>query len=438
MTPTLLKKGSDSAKSVCAWSMYDWAISGFQTTVIGAILPIFFRQIACISLPDKHIGTVMWGGISAIAMAAVAIISLILGPISDYSAVKKRFLGLFTGLGILFTCGIAMTGPGDWLWLASIFILASIAASGSEIFYDSLLPHITTPNHLDRVSSRGYAMGYLGGGLLLAINIIMINILPRTEISPGNTVPLSAMQISFFSVALWWGVFSLPLFRHVSEPQGKARKWPGHQIFTISTQRLRNTLRDIRNYQSAFLFLLAFWFYNDGIGTVIKMATAYGDEIGIDMNDLIGAFLLVQFIGVPCTFLFGRLSKKIGTKHSILIGLSVYAGISIGGFFMQKAIHFWILAGCVGLVQGGTQALSRSLYARLIPKDKSAEFFGFFAISGKFAGIAGPVIFALTSQIFKNSRYGVLSLLFFFLAGGALLIGVPENNKKPLPKNHVA
>jgi len=410
--------------------MYDWAISGFQTTVVGAILPIFFRQIACHSLPENHMATAMWGGISAIAMAAVAILSLIFGPVSDYGNVKKRFLGLFAGLGILFTSSIAMTGPGNWLWVALLFVLASISAAGSEIFYNALLPHITLPNRMDQISARGYAMGYLGGGLLLAVNILMVNMLPQTEIAPGKAVPLTGMQLSFISVAIWWGLFSIPLFQHVSEPRGATQGWPGRKAVSVSIRRLRHTFHDIRQYRSAFLLLLAFWFYSDGIGTVIKMATAYGDEIGIGMNDLIGAFLLVQFIGIPCTLFFGRLSKKIGAKYSILIGLSIYACISIGGFFMQTAIHFWILAGCVGLVQGGTQALSRSLYARLIPKEKSAEFFGFFAISGKFAGIAGPALFALTSHLFKNSRYGILCLLVFFLVGGGLLMRVPEHDDK--------
>ena len=412
-------------RAVQAWCLYDWAISGFQTTIVGAILPIFFRRVACFSFTENHIATSMWGYLSAIAMLGVAAISLLLGPVSDYGRLKKRMLGIFTGTGVVFTVAIAASGPGQWLWLSLVFIAASIAASGSEVFYDSLLPYVASHQQLNQVSARGYATGYMGGGLLLAVNIVLINILPTTEID-GAPVPLLGMQLSFFTVALWWGLFAIPLFLQVREST-QPPSWPGRDIFRISVRRLRDTFHDIRRYRAAFTLLLAFWFYNDGIGTVIIMATAYGDEIGIGINDLIGAFLLVQFIGIPCTLLFGKLSDRIGARTSILTGLLIYIGISIGGFFMQNALHFWILAGCVGLVQGGTQALSRSLYAGMIPKKKSAEFFSFYNISGKFAGIAGPALFALFSQLFRNSRYGILSLIFFFIAGGILLIRVPED-----------
>jgi UMF1 family MFS transporter len=411
-------------RAIQAWCLYDWAISGFQTTIVGAILPIYFRQVSCFTLAKNHFATSIWGFLSALAMLGVAVVSLILGPVSDYTGLKKRMLGTFTAIGIVFTAAIAFLGPGQWVWLSLVFVIASIAAAGSEVFYDSLLPYVAAPNQLNRISARGYATGYLGGGLLLAINVALIISLPKTEIA-GKTIPLLGMQLSFFSVAIWWGLFSIPLFLQVRE-SAQCISWPGRDVLGISIRRLRNTFKDIRRYRTAFMLLLAFWFYNDGIGTVIKMATAYGDEIGIGMNDLIGAFLMVQFIGIPCTLLFGKLSDRIGAKSSILIGLTVYLGISIGGFFMQKAIHFWILAGLVGLVQGGTQALSRSLYAAMIPKKKSAEFFSFFTISGKFAGIIGPALFALVSQFFHNSRYSILSLIFFFIAGGVILIKVPE------------
>jgi UMF1 family MFS transporter len=416
-------------RAVQAWCLYDWAISGFQTTIVGAILPIYFRQVSCFTLTENHIATSIWGFLSALAMLGVAVVSLILGPVSDYGGLKKRMLGTFTVIGIVFTVAIAFSGPGQWIWLSLVFVIASIAAAGSEVFYDSLLPYVAAPNQLNRISARGYATGYLGSGLLLAINVALIISLPKTEIA-GKTIPLLGMQVSFFSVAIWWGLFSIPLFLQVQD-SAKPIAWPGRDVLGISIRRLRNTFKDIRRYKTVFMLLLAFWFYNDGIGTVIKMATAYGDEIGIGMNDLIGAFLMVQFIGIPCTLLFGKLSDRIGAKSSILIGLMVYIGISIGGFFMQKAIHFWILAGLVGLVQGGTQALSRSLYAAMIPKEKSAEFFSFFNISGKFAGIIGPAMFALVSQFFHNSRYSILSLIFFFIAGGVLLTKVPEPRSTP-------
>ncbi|HDQ46443.1 MAG TPA: MFS transporter, partial [bacterium] len=223
----------------------------------------------------------------------------------------------------------------------------------------------------------------------------------------------------------WWGLFSIPLFRHVPEPAGQGKP-AASSIFRESLIRLKETFSDIRRYRPAFLFILAFWFYNDGIGTIIKMATVYGSEIGIGTLDLVGALLLTQFVGIPCSLLFGRIAGRVGAKRAILAGIGVYGLISLGGFLMASALHFWILAFVVGLVQGGTQALSRSYYAVLIPKDKSAEFFSFYNISGKFAGILGPALFGLINQLSGNSRLGILSLLFFFITGGILLWRVPD------------
>ena len=434
---------------------------------MAAILPIYFRNVAAVVLSeaDRSVATAIWGYTTAAAMLLVAFLSLTLGPYSDAAGKKKPFLGLFILLGTLSTMALTCTGAGDWLWVALLFICGNIGFAGGEVFYDALLPHLAPREELDRISTRAYAMGYIGGGILLAINIGMIFWLPKTTlVSGGAPVPLLGMQLSFLSVGLWWGAFSIPLFRHIPEPvptrpppvtknaeiqsmqdlqagqdpvsfrtHGNTRVWtdnPPSSLLNTSLTRLSSTFHEIRSYKSVFLFLLAFWFYNDGIGTIIKMATIFGSEIGIGTLDLIGALLLTQFVGIPCSFGFGRLAARIGAKRGILLGIGVYLVITVCAYFMTNAVHFWILAAAVGVVQGGTQGLSRSYYAAIIPKEKSAEFFSFYNISGKFAGVLGPAIFAFTTQLFQNSRLGILSLVVFFILGGWLLIRVPEGREE--------
>lgn len=417
----------DSRKIINAWCLYDWANSAFATTVMAAVLPVYFRNVSASGLEGHgtHLATSVWGYTTSFAMLLVAVLSLLLGPVADYGSSKKRFLAVFAAVGIAFSSLLAATGFGDWIQVAVFFTLAEIGFAVGEVFYDAMLPHIVGPGRIDAVSMRGYALGYLGGGLLLGLNILMIWFLPKT-VPPGGgeAVPLTGMRLSFLTVGLWWGLFSIPLFRRVPEIGGENRRLRGLNPVRLSIGRLRSTFSRIRAYRPLFLFILAFWFYNDGIGTIIKMATAYGDEIGIGTLDLIGALLLTQFVGIPCSLAFGRLAARIGAKRSILIGLAAYIGITIGGVFMTRAAHFWILAGMVGVVQGGTQGLSRSLFGSMVPKDRSAEFFGFYNISGKFAGILGPAVFGLAGQIGGTSRAGILSLVAFFAIGAVLLTRV--------------
>jgi len=424
-----------SSKIINAWCLYDWANSAFATTIMAAVLPIFFREVATVHLDSSqhHLATSLWGYTASAAMLFVSVISLLFGPVSDYAASKKKFLTYFIMLGVISTALLTFTGFGSWKMVSLLFIFGNVGFAGSEIFYNSLLPHISPPDKIDKISTRGYAFGYIGGGLLLSFNIAIIWLLPTTTLSWDHAeIPVLGMQLSFLSVAIWWGIFSLPILRHVPEPPGPTATLSDMNPFKVAFKRLRNTFRHIKKYKQLFLFLIAFWLYNDGIGTIIKMATAYGNEIGIGTLDLVGALLLVQIIGVPCSFAFGRLAGIISTKKAIFLGLLVYVLLTIGAFFMTRAIHFWILAFMVGLVQGGTQGLSRSLYGSMVPLKKSAEFFSFYNISGKFAGIAGPAVFALTSQLFKSSRYGIISLIFFFIAGAVLLIwvDVDEGRKK--------
>lgn len=408
-------------KIINAWSMYDWANSAFVTTVMAAILPIYYANIASPSLTPNQ-STTYWAYTTAIGLLLVALVSPILGVLADFRGHKKRYLTYFVVVGITATSLMYFltSDSGDWLFASILFIVGNIGFAGANVFYDSLLPHIAKKDDIDQVSTRGYALGYLGGGILLAINLAMI------MLGPDHLAELMT-RISLASVAVWWLLFSIPLWRNVPEPPHKKPEGEiDSNLVKTGFKHLLETFKEIRKYGDLFKFLVAFWLYNDGIGTIIKMATKYGDEIGIGRNDLIGALLMVQFVGIPFSFAFGWLAKKIGTKKSIFLSLSVYTLISIGGYFMNTALHFWILGFAVALVQGGSQALSRSLYGRMVPKAQSAEFFSFYSVSGKFAGIAGPAVFGFVNQIMGNSRLAIVSLIIFFISGALLLTRVDE------------
>jgi len=401
--------------------MYDWANSAFATTVMAAFLPIFYSQVAASQL-SGNVATAYWGYTTAIALAIVAVISPVLGAIADYMGAKKRFLAVFMGFGVTSTALLWFIGDGDWLLASLIFIVANVGFAGANVFYEALLPSVAGEDDLDRVSTAGYALGYFGGGVLLALNAAWY-LSPETF---GFTDGGQAVRASFVSAGLWWALFSIPLFRTVPEPEARLRKreTAGLSPVRVGFSRVAATLREIRGHPDLFLFLLAFLVYNDGVGTIIKMATIYGAEVGIETPHLIGALLLVQFVGVPFTLAFGHFATRVSAKSGIYVCLIVYTGISVLGFLMSEAWHFWALAVCVAMVQGGVQGLSRSVYASMIPVGRSTEFFGFYSVSSKFAGIAGPLLFAVVGQSMGTSRWGILSLIVFFVVGAALLKGV--------------
>jgi UMF1 family MFS transporter len=350
---------------------------------------------------------------TTIALAIAALLSPILGAIADRAPVKKRFLLVFSVTGVVATAAMATVGQGDWLWGLVLFGIANIAANGAFVFYDALLPHVARPDEVDRVSTAGYALGYFGGGLLLAT---------LGTIGLDST---SAVHVAFLVTAVWWALFSIPLFRTVREPTLPAdRRVSGVGALRAAFSDLRHTYRELRRYPQAALMLLAFLIYNDGIGTIYRTATLYGAELGLEAKSLITALVVVQFVGIPATFLFGAIAGVIGTRRAILAGLAVYVVVSIYGYFLDSTTDFFILAVLVGLVQGGTQALSRSLFASMIPRDRSSEFFGLFAVFEKFAGIVGPAIFAAAQTIFGSSRPAILSIIAFFVLGGFLLTKV--------------
>ena len=303
---------------------------------------------------------------------------------------------------------------------SALFIVANIGFAGANVFYESLLPSVARDDEFDQVSTAGFAIGYVGGGILLAVNAVWF-------LSPGSfgfADGSEAVRASFVSVAVWWALFSLPLFRREPPPKLVHGEALGLNPVRVGFSRVRETLKEIRGHRDLFLFLLAFLVYNDGVGTIIKMASIYGAEVGIETPHLIGALLLVQFVGVPFTFGFGRLAARVSAKTAIYVCLAVYTMISVFGFFMTTAWQFWALALAVGMVQGGVQGLSRSVFASMIPAGRSTEFFGFYSVSSKFAGIAGPLMFAVVGQSTGTSRWGILSLVLFFVAGFALLTRV--------------
>ncbi len=403
-------------KWVYSWALYDWANSAFATTVIAAVLPTYYGTVAASNLPP-NIATSYWGYSTTIAMLLLVFFAPFLGALADYKRAKLKFLVGSVVVGVSFTAMLFFVTEGNWLMASVFYILGRIGWSGANIFYDSLLPHIAKDHEINQVSTLGYAAGYLGGGILLSLNLIMI-LSPQTFGIPDAQL---GTRLSFLTVACWWAIFSIPLLKNVPEPIVQNTPRSEGNSFLIAARRLVKTFREIRKFRQAFLFLIAFWFYNDGIGTIIVMAVMFGTEIGIGQEHLIGAILAVQLIGVPFTILFGKLAVKMTVKRAIYLGLIVYTFISIGGYFMQSALHFWILAIAVGMVQGGTQALSRSLFGLMTPKKKSAEFFGFFDVSQKFSGILGPALFAIIAQLSGSSRLSIITLIIFFIGGMYML-----------------
>ena len=424
--PSLLARLGLDRPELRAWAMFDWATSAVQTTVMVAVFPIYFVKVAGAGLPEGG-ATQRLATANSVALVIIAVLSPVLGAVSDYSAAKKRFTAGFMILGAIATAALWTVHTGDIERASWLFVLVLVGAAGCFVFYESLLPHIAGPHEIDRVSTAGYALGYVGGGLLLALNLAWIQKpdwfgLPA---GPGLSEAQATLpaRLAFVSVAIWWIVFSLPLFRTVPEPPARIEsdERRGQNPILVAFVRLFETFRELRGYRQAFLMLLAFLIYNDGIQTIIKMATAYGTEIGIGQSALIGAILVVQFVGIPCSFLFGTVAGRIGAKRALFLGLLAYTAISVLGYYMRTATHFYVLAGLVGMVQGGTQALSRSLFASMIPPHKSGEFFGFFSIFEKFAGIFGPLIFAGTIAATGSSRNAILSVIGFFAVGAAIL-----------------
>ena len=410
-----------------AWALYDCANSAAVTSVLTAIFPIYFVSVAAGDLPPA-LATQRYALATTASLVIVAVLAPFLGAIADVRPVKKRMLAAFMALGASGCAALFFVGRGDWLSATALLVLVNVGLNGSFVFYDALLPHVAREDELDRVSAAGYAIGYAGGGLLLALQLALIlrpgllGLPSGPEATPAQaTFPA---RLAFVTTAIWWVGFSIPLLRRVPEPKVP----PGPHgaaaplSFLATLSRLRGTFRTLSRHRQAALMLIAFLLYNDGIGTIMRMAAAFGTEIGLDSGPLIAAILLVQFVGIPFSFLFGSIAGKVGAKRAVLAGLVVYTGIAVLAYFTRTVAHFFALAVLVAIVQGGTQALSRSLFASLVPRHLSGEFFAFFGVADKFAGIFGPAVFAATIAVTGSSRAAVLSVIAFFAVGALLLL----------------
>jgi UMF1 family MFS transporter len=418
MAKTATLRGVLKRKPVVGWALYDWANSAFATTVMAGFFPVFYSAITQeISAEDSSL---YFNLTLAAASILIAISAPILGAVSDRGGSRKKFLIFFASLGILMSGALAWVHAGHWWMGLVLYGLGTVGFSGANVFYDSMLVDVAEEGELDLVSALGYSSGYIGGGLLFLVNVLMVQ-------KPdwfGLSGPGDAVKWSFISVALWWGVFTIPLVRWVEETPTEDQASPMRALREGLSQ-LVATFKELRNFKVLLLFLVAYWIYIDGVNTVIKTAVFFGDRIlGLDQAALITALLLTQFVAFPAALAFGALGQRIGPKPAILMGIAVYlAALVYAWQFLTDEGDFYLLAVAIGLVQGGVQSLSRSLYARLVPPSKTAEFFGFFNMVGKFATIFGPILMGLTPKLIPGAteRDGIVSLSLLFLVGGFLL-----------------
>jgi len=419
-------------KAIFGWAMYDWANSAFATTVMAGFFPIFFKQFWSIGA-DPTLSTARLGLANSLAGIAVALCAPVLGAIADKGSSRKKFLLFFAFMGVVMTVSLHTVSKGNWTAAVLLYVFATIGFAGGNIFYDALIVAVAPEKKMDVVSALGFSLGYLGGGVLFALNVWM-TLSPATF---GFSGPGEAVQFSFLTVGIWWAAFSIPLFLFVKEPAGTK---PASGLNTVQAgfKELTDTFRKVRRLKTLFLFLLAYWLYIDGVDTIIRMAVDYGISIGLESNDLIVALLITQFVGFPSAIGFGFLGNRIGAKRAIFAAIAVYLFVTLWAPFMETSREFYIMAMTVGLVQGGIQALSRSFYARIIPSEKSAEYFGFYNMIGKFSTIIGPGFMGCVGLLIKSmgyssntaSRISITAVSLFFIAGGILLFFVNQEKAR--------
>ena len=406
-------------KRTFSWALYDWANSAYATIVMAVFFQLLFSNY-WFTEPGGN-STTPLGIANAVGSLVIVVLAPILGAIADRGGLKKHFLFFFTTIGVLFTCALYFVHAGEWMLALTIFVLGGIGFAGANVFYDAMIVDVSSSEKFDIISAVGYALGYLGGGVVLVIAILFY---AKKEWFGFNN-ETQAQLASFILTGVWWAVFSIPLFLAVKEQRTRHQESVataiGHGLKQIS-----QTFREIRNLKTVFLFLAAYWLYIDGVDTIIRMATDYGKRLGFDDANLILALLITQFVGFPAAILYGKFGEQFGTKRALLLAVVIYIGVTIYGYTMDNVREFYILAITVGLVQGGIQSLSRSLYARIIPSNKSAEFFGFYNMLGKLAAVLGPLLMAIVSQLTGSPRLSILSIIILFIAGGALLMFVDE------------
>jgi len=427
-------------KAVWGWAIYDWANSAFATAVMAGFFPIFFKEYWSYGA-DVNMSTARLGLGNSIAGIIVALMAPVLGAIADKGSVKKKFLIFFAYLGVLMTAALFLVQKGDWGWAIFVYVMGIIGFSGANIFYDSLLPSVADEDKIDYISGLGYAIGYLGGGLLFLVTVSMTLLPEKFGLSDAET----AVRYAFILVASWWGLFTIFTILWVQEEQTATTPPRGVSFIADGFRQLIGTFKKIRHLRTVLLFLVAYWFYIDGVDTIIRMAVDYGMSIGFSSNDLIVALLITQFVGFPSALVFGKLGQRWSVRKSIFIAIGIYIFITIWGTMMTTQQDFYILAIIVGLVQGGIQALSRSYYSRLIPKNQAAEYYGFYNMMGKFATILGPVLMGIVGLIARRvlmppsptpeqivhvgqlaSRWGISSISLLFIIGAILFFFVDE------------
>ncbi|MGJ7919004.1 MFS transporter [Neobacillus sp. LXY-4] len=408
-----------------SWMFYDWATSAYSIIISTAVFPLFYKASATNAGVSSADSTAYLGYTISFATFLLAALSPILGTIADYQGFKKRFFSFFFGLGVLFTALLAVVPSENWLLLLIIYTVAVIGSSGANIFYDAFLVDVTTKDRMDRVSARGFGLGYIGSTIPFIISIAII------ILAQNKTLPLSvtaASQIAFLITAIWWGAFAIPMFKNVRQRYFIERE---PNPIVNSFKRIGKTLKEIRKYRALFLFLLAYFLYIDGVDTIITMSTAYGTDLGIDSTNLLIILFVTQVVAAPFAILYGRMAKKFTGKRMLYVGIVVYIFVCIYAYFLKTTTDFWILAMLVASSQGGIQALSRAYFAKLVPKQNANEFFGFYTIFGRFAAILGPLLVGATAQLTGSSSSGVFSLIILFILGLIILSRVPNPDPEP-------
>lgn len=413
-----------------SWILYDWANSAYSMTITSTILPIYFKMVASNGHMSSTDSTALWGYTISLSTLIVSLLAPILGTIADYKGFKKKFFTTFFSIGVVSTIALALVPENQPFLLLILYGFCVLGFAGGNIFYDAFLVDVTTNERMDKISSYGFAMGYIGSTIPFIICIIIV-LLTQQGLLPISLV--LACKITFLITALWWGIFTLPLLKNVKQTYYIE---PESHPISSSFKRLFNTFKEIRNYRGIFIFLIAYFFYIDGVDTIIGMSTSYGTDLGISMTTLLIILLLTQFVAFPFTILYGKLATKWGAKKLLYIGIITYICICFYGYFIKTALDFWVLAMAVGSAQGGIQAISRSYFAKLVPKEKSNEFFGFYNIFGKFAAIMGPFLVALVTQLTGRTNNGIISLIILFIIGFIMLMRVPDIEQSHQKEDH--
>lgn len=424
-----------------SWILYDVGNSAFVLVIMTTLMPIFFKEIAAFKMPEA-VATAYWGFANSGAALILALLAPVLGAFADYQGRKIRFFVIFLVIGLSFNLLLPFIGAGDWLICLLFYVMARVGWAGANIFYDAFIVDVTTPDQMDRISAHGYAWGYIGGVFPF---LVIIGLILSATAATSHGLPADATRIGFVIVAVWWFIFSIPLIRNVRQRHFIP---PAEHPVSDGFRRLWRTFVNIRAHKQAFLFLIAYFFYIDGVDTIIVMSAAYGRDLGFSINQLIGVILFIQIIAFPFALLYGRLAFRFSAKPMLLAGIAVYFIITLLAFFLPdiadqrtRVMVFWLIAFLVGSSMGGIQAISRSFFARLIPPECSAEFFGFYNVFGKFAAITGPFLMGFVGMLTGHSRWGILSILLLFLAGAVVLMKVtvpdhlPTASPDPVSRN---